>query len=161
MARVIAPVSSNSPTNFAATIDIAKGRRDGVLAGMAVVANGGLVGRVISTTAHGATVRLITDQRSVIGVAFGDGSTNALLYGRGATRPLALSDIPQSAVVTKGTVLATNSLEGSAFPPGLPVATVQQATLSPGSANYNLVLAPAADLAHLSYVDVVLWEPGS
>ena len=60
---VAAQVSSFSPTSFAATIDISKGRDDGVLVGMPVVANGGLIGTVISTTLHGSTVRLISDQR--------------------------------------------------------------------------------------------------
>ena len=32
-------------------------------------------------------------------------------------------------------------------------------TLTPGAATYNLTLQPAADLRHLAYLDVVLWEP--
>jgi cell shape-determining protein MreC len=50
---VAAQVSAISPTNFAATVDISKGRDDGILAGMPVVANGGLVGVVTATTPRG------------------------------------------------------------------------------------------------------------
>ena len=39
--------------NFAATVDISKGRDNGILVGMPVVANGGLVGMVIATTPRG------------------------------------------------------------------------------------------------------------
>jgi cell shape-determining protein MreC len=42
---VAAQVTTISPTNFAATVEISKGRDSGILVGMPVVANGGLVGR--------------------------------------------------------------------------------------------------------------------
>jgi cell shape-determining protein MreC len=44
---------------------------------------------------------------------------------------------------------------------GLPVAKVTAVTLTPGASTYNLSLQPAADLRHLSYLDVVLWEPAA
>ena len=34
-------------------------------------------------------------------------------------------------------------------------------SLTPGAATYNLTLEPAADLRHLTYLDVVLWEPSA
>ena len=68
---VAVQVTALSPTNFAATIQISKGRDSGILAGMPVVANGGLVGRVMATSTNSATVRLITDASSTIGVTFG------------------------------------------------------------------------------------------
>ncbi len=71
---VAAQVTTLSPTSFAATVDISKGRDDGVLAGMPVVANGGLVGVIVATTPHGATVRLISDVKSSVGVTFGNGT---------------------------------------------------------------------------------------
>ena len=43
--RSRAQVTALSPTNFAATVDISMGRDNGLLAGMPVVANGGLVGQ--------------------------------------------------------------------------------------------------------------------
>jgi len=41
------------------------------------------------------------------------------------------------------------------------VAKVAKVTLTPGAATYNLTLIPTADLRHLAYVDVVLWEPST
>jgi rod shape-determining protein MreC len=158
---VAAQVTTVSPTNFAATVDINKGRNQGLLAGMPVVANGGLVGSILSTTPNGATVRLISDTSSVIGVTFGKGTTDILLSGRGVNNGLEATSISLSTSVSPGTPLATDGLQGGLFPPGLPVAKVDKVTLTPGAATYNLTLRPTADLRHLGYVDVVLWEPSS
>jgi rod shape-determining protein MreC len=158
---VAAQVTALSPTNFAATVDISVGRDNGVLAGMPVVANGGLIGSVISTTPHGATVRLITDTNSSIGVTYGSGTTTLLISGRGVNNGLAATAIPLATSISPGTIIATDGLEGGLFPAGLPVAKVSKVSLTPGAATYNLILRPTADLRHLSYVDVVLWEPST
>ncbi|HQU00431.1 MAG TPA: rod shape-determining protein MreC [Acidimicrobiales bacterium] len=161
LSTVTAHVSAVSPTNFAATIDIAKGRDDGVLAGMPVVANGGLIGHVIATTPHGATIELLSDTRSQVGVTFKSGSTSIIVTGSGVNHGLSASSVPFSTAISPGTKLTTDGLNGGLYPPGLPVATVKTVTLTPGAATYDLTLQPAADLRHLAYVDVVLWEPAA
>jgi len=158
---VAAQVTAISPTNFAATVDISVGRDNGVLAGMPVVANGGLVGDVISTTPHGATVRLISDTNSSIGVTYGSGKSTLLVSGRGVNNGLGATAIPLTTSISPGTIMATDGLEGGLYPPGLPVAKVSKVTLTPGAATYNLVLRPTANLRFLSYLDVVLWEPST
>jgi len=158
---VSAQVTAISPTNFAATIDIAKGRDDGVLTGMPVVANGGLVGHVIATTPHGATVQLISDTHSQVGVTFAKGKSNLIVGGNGVNHGLSARSVPFSAAITPGTKLSTDGLSGGLYPPGLPVAFVKSVTLTPGAATYDLTLQPAADIRHLAYVDVVLWEPAA
>lgn len=158
---VAAQVTTLSPTNFAATVDISVGRDNGVLAGMPVVANGGLVGSIISTTPHGATVRLISDTNSSIGVTYGDGKTSLIVSGRGVNNGLGATAIPLTTTISPGTLMSTDGLEGGLFPAGLPVAKVSKVTLTPGAATYNLVLRPTTDLRDLSYLDVVLWEPST
>jgi len=128
---------------------------------MPVVAAGGLVGLVTAVTPHGADVRLITDAQSVVGATFGTGSTDALIYGRGASQRLSISSIALSETLSPGSLFSTNGLQGGLFPPGLPVAFVKSVTLTPGATTYDVTLEPAADLSHLAYVDVVLWEPGT
>jgi rod shape-determining protein MreC len=140
---------------------ISVGSDDGVLTGMPVVANGGLVGIVIAVTSHAATARLITDQSSIVGCTFGSGATDVLVYGRGANHPLSVSQVTLSAPLAPGTVFATNGLAGGLYPPGIPVAKVKTATLTPGSATWDLTLQPTADLSHLHYVNVMLWEPAT
>jgi rod shape-determining protein MreC len=158
---VAAQVSTFSPTSFAATVDISKGRSDGVLAGMPVVANGGLIGLVISTTPHGATVRLISDVNSSVGVTYGNATTSLVVSGRGVNNGLGASAVPLATTLRPGTLLRTDGLAGGLYPPGLPVAKVASITLTPGAATYDVALRPSADLRHLLYVDVVLWEPST
>ena len=146
---VAVQVTTLSPTNFSATVGISKGRDSGIMVGMPVVANGGLVGRVIATSANGATVRLITDTASSVGVTFKSGKTSLIVSGRGLNNGLG------------GTKLSTDGLNGALYPPGLPVASVKTVTLTPGAATYNLTLQPAANLRYLSYLDVVIWEPAA
>lgn len=161
LSTVTAQVTTISPTNFAATVDISKGRDEGVLDGMPVVANGGLVGSVISTTPHGATVRLITDLNSSIGVTFTNAKASLVVSGRGVNSGLGATAVPLSTTLTPGTILTTDGLQGGLYPAGIPVAKVTRVTLTPGAATYDFSLQPTADLRDLMYVDVVLWEPST
>lgn len=158
---VAVQVTTLSPTNFSATVGISKGRVSGVMVGMPVVANGGLVGRVIATSPNGATVRLITDTASSVGVTFKAGTTSLIVSGRGLNNGLGATAVPLGTAVAPGTKLSTDGLNGALYPAGLPVASVRTVTLTPGAATYNLTLQPAANLRHLSYLDVVIWEPAA
>jgi rod shape-determining protein MreC len=158
---VAAQVTTESPTNFSATVDISKGRDSGVLVGMPVVANGGLVGRIIATTPNTSTVRLITDTASSVGVTFKSGVTTIIVTGKGLNNGLGATSVPLGTSISPGTKLSTDGLNGGLYPAGLPVATVKTVTLTPGAATYNLTLKPAADLHYLSYLDVVIWEPAA
>jgi rod shape-determining protein MreC len=158
---VTVQVSTDSPTNFAATVGVSKGRDSGILVGMPVVANGGLVGEVIATSAHGATVRLISDTKALVGVTFGSGATTLVVSGRGVNNGLGATSVPLNSGIRQGTKLETDGLNGALFPAGLPVATVKTVSLTPGADTYNVTLQPAANLRHLSYLDVILWEPSA
>jgi len=161
LTMVASQVTTISPSSFAAAVDISKGRNDGVLVGMPVVANGGVIGSVISTTPHGATVRLVSDVNSSVGVTFGNGKTTLIISGRGVNNGLSATSVPLTTSISAGTILSTDGLAGGLFPPGFPVARVSQVKLTPGAATYNVSLEPVADLRHLLYVDVVLWEPST
>jgi len=157
----VAQVVSVSPTNFAATITISKGAANGILVGMPVVANGGLVGSVISTTSSAATVRLVTDPNSSVAVTFGSQQVTALLAGRGVNEGLSVSNIPVTDPLSVGQVLVTSAQSGGIVPSGIPVAKVTSLSVTPGSSTYQAVVAPLADLGHLAFVDVLLWEPSA
>ena len=158
---ITAQVNEQSPTNFIASIGISKGTNEGVLVGMPVVGNGGLIGRVVATTLHGSTIQLITDAASSVGCTFGDGKINAIVGGRGLNHALSVTAVPLKATLSPGTIFATNGLQGGLFPAGLPVARVSGVTLTPGAVTYDLRLKPVADFKNLTYVTVIAWEPGT
>ncbi len=161
LGTLVAQVTTDSPTNFAATVTIDKGSDEGVMDGMPVVADGGLVGRVIAVSWHTCTVRLLSDTGSVVEATFGDGATSVLISGEGLNNPLNVSGIPETAPLGVGSLLSTDGLQGGLFPPGLPVGRVTKLLVSPGSSTYAVSLKPTANLNDLSYVDVVLWEPST
>ncbi len=158
---VPAEVTDYGTSDFAATIGIGVGRDDGVQLDMPVVGAGGLVGQVVQANHHTATVRLITDGQSSVGVRYGGSGALAVLTGQGAGKPLAADLVPSNTPLTDGAVFTTSGLQGAVFPPGVPVAKVVSARSGTNSSQETVTLQPLADLEHLRYVSVVLWGPAT
>jgi len=159
---VPAEVTDFGTSDFAATIDIDVGRADGIQLDMPVVGSGGLVGQVVEVSHHTATVRMVTDGQSSVGVRYGPppGSL-AVLDGAGAGKPLNADLVPTNTALTDGEVFTTSGLQGALFPPGIPVARVVASHTGATASQESVSLQPLADLAHLRYVSVVLWGSGS
>ncbi|HQX17534.1 MAG TPA: rod shape-determining protein MreC, partial [Anaerolineales bacterium] len=119
---------------------INRGSNDGILRGMPVVTNQGLVGRVDAVIADAARVQLITDPASNVNVRLENAETDASLVGS-VTGDLELELIPQETNVEAGDLVLTSGL-GGGYPPDLIVGQVinvrardfdlfQQATVQP------------------------------
>ncbi len=65
---LVAQVQSYSPQNFQQTVEINRGRSDGIRVGMAVLSAAGLVGKVTAATDSRATVMLLTDSAYTVAV---------------------------------------------------------------------------------------------
>jgi rod shape-determining protein MreC len=149
----------NGPTsNFQVTIEIDKGTGDGVGVGLPVVSGAGLVGQVIAAGASTATVQLLTDTRSRVGVRLPAGAIG-VAAGQGYGEQLQLQDVLVSAPALKGQVAYTSGLSGAAYPSGIPVGTVTSVSSGAGSLTKQITLAPLANLATLQYVTVLQWLP--
>jgi rod shape-determining protein MreC len=158
---VTAQVIALNSSDFANTVDLNVGTREGVAVGMPVVGGAGLVGQVIESWSSGCTVRLITDVQSSVGVRYGDHGSLALANGRGAGQALEIDYITPGTTLSRGMVLTTAGLQRGLYPAGIPVAEITSFS-SPASATQESVSArPLADLAELEYVDVLLWQPSS
>ena len=156
---VTAATTSIDASNFAATITVNKGTDDGVAIGMPVVGGGGLVGQVIDTTGHSSHIRLVTDGASHVGGVFGRSSTYGVVNGAAAGRPLSVDYVAPHTKVRVGQMVYTNGLNGAEYPAGIPVGTVRTASTPVNSIQMAISLAPAADLDHLAFVDIVIWVP--
>lgn len=156
---VTAQTTAQNLSNFTATIELNKGADDGVLPGMPVVVGAGLVGTVTSTTSGGATVTLITDASRSVGVRFGALGYNAVVHGQGSARDLDADFVAPGTPVHTGEIMFTGGLQGGLYPPGIPVGAVTDSASSQGATQLSISVHPLADLVHLTYVDIVLWEP--
>jgi rod shape-determining protein MreC len=157
---VVAQTQEVNASNFAATIQIDKGRGQGVDVGDPVVGAGGLVGQVVEASHDTATVRLITDGQSKVGVAFGPGNqSTATVSGQGSGDPLSVDLIPPATQIHRGENLYTDQLQGAEFPAGIPVAYITSFHTVAGATQQTVAAQPLANLNELAYVVVVQWQP--
>jgi len=155
---VTAQTQEVSTSNFTMTITIGKGRADGVDVGMPVVGAGGLVGQVIQSFHHTAVVQLITDGESKVAVVFGNNITGTV-DGQGPAHDMSADLVPPQTPLHNGEIMFSSSLNGASLPPGIPVARVNSFRTSAGASQATISVTPEADMSHLEYVNVVLWEP--
>jgi rod shape-determining protein MreC len=151
---VVGPASS-----FDVTVQIDRGRNAGVAPGMPVVAGAGLVGRVVDVSRSRATILLITDPKSSVGVRLAGSGDVGVAAGRGSRSTLRLDYVDPASKVDRGEAAVTSGLQQSAFPPGVPVGTVVAARSGPGALQQDVTVEPAVDLRRLTFVKVLQWSP--
>ena len=156
---VAARVVMTPASRFDLTLEIDRGRDTGVAPGMPVVSGGGLVGRVVDVSRRRATVLLVTDPSSNVGVRVGASGDVGVAAGRGAGSTLRVDMVDTASKVDRGEVVVTSGLQNSVFPPGIPVGKVVAATTSSGALQQDVTVAPTADLRRITFVKVLQWAP--
>jgi rod shape-determining protein MreC len=150
-------VSDTSFSNFELTVQLDRGAEAGIRVGMTAVSGYGLVGRVIQTARYRSVVLLITDPTSNVGVR--DGSTVGVAAGQGQGDPLRVDYIfPPAQGLAKGQVMVTSGLQGSLYPPGIPVGRISTLTHRPGGLQEDVQLAPVVNFSQLQFVEVLEWD---
>ncbi len=135
-----AAVIGRDPSPFLHYVIINRGSNDGILRGMPVVTDQGLVGRVDAVIADAARVQLITDPASTVNVRIQNAEVDATLSGS-VTGDVTLDQIPQDTALQAGDLVLTSGL-GGGYPPDLIIGQVinvrardfdlfQQATVQP------------------------------
>ena len=151
---VAAQVISSPSSNFEVTIEINRGTSSGIGNGMPVLGDNGLIGKVLSASSNTATVLLINDRRSSIGVRISnDGVFDA--SGGGASEPLSLSQIGPSPTPRVGARAVTAG--DLAYPADIPVGTVSAVHTSNAGLFASASLRPLVNLRDLTFVSVMLW----
>jgi rod shape-determining protein MreC len=147
-------------TNFEHTIEIDKGSSSGIKKGMPVVTGAGLAGRVVEVQSNRSVIKLLTDPDIVVGVRLLSSNETALLHGQGDGKPLVIdSGVDPKVVVPPDELVSTSGEDRATFPGGIPIGKITKIDLSPGQLTQVLTVTPAADLARLTFVKVLLWEP--
>jgi rod shape-determining protein MreC len=157
---VVATVVSGPVSNFEHSIEIDKGRDDGVREGMAVVTSAGLVGTVEEVADQRSLVRLVSDPGFRVGIRLSDPDDIGVARGQGRDQDLLVFEgIDVALEVPEGTLVTTSGLAGTLFPPSVPIGTVRASVTSAGELDQDLFVEPLADLDKLSFVNVMLWVP--
>jgi rod shape-determining protein MreC len=152
---VAAAVVGEAPGNFEFTVQIGRGSSDGIGVDMPVVTGAGLVGRVTDVARDRATVLLINDPRSGVGVRLDKSQTTGVLEGRADSSALPVGFVDPNASVTEGELVYTSGMQHSPFPPAIPVATVSSVSRTRGDLQQGVLVKPLVDLSHLDYVKVL------
>ena len=149
-----AAVIGRDPSPFLHFIIINRGSNDGILRGMPVVTDQGLVGRVDAVIADAARVQLITDAASNVNVLLQNAEVDASLIGS-VTGDVELELIPQDVMVEEGDLVLTSGL-GGGYPPDLIVGQV----VSVRSRDFDLfqqaTVQPVVDFNRLQIVLVIV-----
>jgi len=155
---VSARVVSAGPSNFQLTVTIDKGSDEKVEKGMPVVTGAGLLGRVVDVSRSRATVMLVTDRSSNVGVRLQTSGSLAIARGAGAGKPLPVDLVDVATPVAEGEAVVTSGIQGSVFPPDLPMGRVRASKVDPGALSRNVTVDPVVDLSRIEYVKVLLWR---
>ena len=148
-----AAVIGRDPSPFLRYVIINIGSNEGILPGMPVVTDKGLVGRVDAVIAEAARVQLVTDAASAINVRMQASNTEAMLVGS-ITGDLSLDMIPQDANVQVGDVVLTSGLGGN-YPPNLLVGQVVSVRKLQSELFQQASIQPNVDYNQLQFILVI------
>ena len=148
-----AAVIGRDPSPFLSYVIINVGSDQGLVPGMPVVTEKGLVGRVDAVIAEAARVQLITDSASAVDVRLQSSKTDAVLNGS-VTGDLTLDMISQESTVTVGDVVLTSGLGGS-YPPNLLVGQVVSVRKLAYELFQQAAIQPNVDFNQLGFILVI------
>ncbi len=155
--QVAAQVVGAPVSNFEQTIELDRGKDDGIDVDMPVVTGDGLVGLVVEASGRRSMVRLITDPGSSVGVRVSRSGEPGIAAGEGPDRMLSVGFIEVDADVRVGDLFVTSGLEGGSdlYPSSIPVGTVTRARKVEGELQQRVLLRPLAKMGDLRYVKVL------
>lgn len=150
---VAASVIGRDPSPFMSYIIIDHGSDDGILYGMPVVTQQGLVGKVVAVTATAARVQLITDSDSVVNITLATSNVTGQAAGS-VTGDLSLEMVSTSSFITEGDLVLTSGLGGS-FPSNIVVGQILSPTKGENDLYYSAIIQPTVDFNSLEAVLII------
>ncbi len=153
---LIAEIVSVDMNPFRNMVVVNRGGQDGVYVGQPVIDADGVVGQITRDRHYTAEAMLLTDIDHAIPVEIARNRLRSIAVGTGELDRLSLPFLPGNADVREGDLLVTSGLGGK-FPPGYPVATVQQVSSVTGQPFLDIDATPAAALNRMR--EVLLIKP--
>ena len=155
---VTARVVAENPSNFQRAFVIDKGTSSGIANGMPVTTGAGLVGRIVDASDRRATVLLVTDPSSSVGVRIANTGEVGIASGNGDGKALSVDLLSVDSSVKVGDVFVTSGLENGLFPRQIPIGTVTLSEATAGALQRGVSLAPVVDLERVEFVHVLEWS---
>jgi len=157
---VTARVIAHSPTVWYATIQIDKGRNDGVRVNQPVITAGGLAGKVVATTGGTARVALITDASSAVSAEVMPSGVTGIVKPEIGGKDLILDFVPKRSHLRRGQVVVTSGFKSgdleSLFPRAIPIGRVGSVNQDQLQIYQRVRVKPYADLRRMDFVQVVI-----
>lgn len=150
---VAADVIGYQPDNFRQFLTIARGSNDGLAVGMAVVANGQLVGQISSVNRTTAKVFIVTDPNFKVDAIDQTTRADGTVQGQLGTG-LTMDKIAQNASVSPGDTIITSGLGGD-LPKGLIIGQIQSVNQKANQVFQSAQLNSDLDVTKLELVFVV------
>lgn len=151
--QIIARVIGRDPGNFLDYIILDLGRNHGIAAGMPVLSNEGLVGRIAEVTDATSKVLLITDQQSSVSTILQSSRLNGQVQGQPGGG-LLMQFISQGESFSVGEIVLTSGL-GSNFPKGIAVGQVVEILQRDFEETQQAIIRPTVNFSRLESVLVV------
>jgi rod shape-determining protein MreC len=148
-------IGAGASTDFK-TVTIDQGTADGVRPDMAVLAPGGVVGRVVVPSARAAKVQLLTDRNAAAGVLIERSRSQGVAVGAG-DELLRIEYVSEVADIVVGDTVVTSGIDGI-YPKGYVVGRVEAVEKS-GTSYKQILVRPAVDFSSVEEVLVVLTPP--
>lgn len=158
-AEITAPEGWNTATGRVVAADIAgdravvtidTGTDDGVRRGNAVLAVGGLVGEVVTTSANAAAVQLVTDPGSEIGIRTLPSKEIGVSRGQGMDADLRVDLLsPAAPVAINDRLLTLGSTTPNGIPPDLPIGVVTAVDSLPAPSGRVVTARPVTGMTSL------------
>jgi len=137
-----------------------RGSLDGVKINMPVVDDGGLIGRVISTSPLTSQIGMLTQNKSGVGGVIGQvGESNALgvVAGTGKSDLLEMRYVPGIIDVQIGQPVYTSGQDGI-YPPGLKVGEIVNVISGSATTPHLIQIRPASRLNSMQEVAILLYS---
>jgi rod shape-determining protein MreC len=135
------------------TVTIDKGRLDGIKTDMAVIAPGGIVGRVVMPSPRSSKIQLLIDRNAAAGAIIERSRAQGVVVGEGDGR-LLLEYMSEVFDVVVGDEIVTSGIDGI-YPKGFVIGKVD-AVEKTGASYKRITVRPAVDFTALEEVLVVL-----
>ena len=148
-----AEVIGQDPSSWFKSVTINKGERDGIQKGMAVISPDGVVGQVLKTSPHYATLLLLTDYNSAIDAIVQRTRAKAIVEGKEENR-CQLKYLLRSEDVAEGDVVVTSGFSGK-FPKGVMVGEIRKVDKRSHGVFQYAELVPSVDFTKLEEVFVL------